>query len=238
MFRNEDFEIDTLTQEAHTTLPQYLLKTLLTVAVGILITTVTSFCLYMNHFGLRLVYQYENLPIVVFALQIGCLLLFRIRLFKASLLTTRLMFIIYSILLGFTFSFLQYLFQMEAIYMAFAISFVYFVSLCVIGYTTRIDLLKYQTILLVGLIFLIVFNLLSILIDMGHAEQISCSCSLIIFTLLTALDMKKLKHFYYEYQEDETMLAQLSMYSALQLYLDFLNLLYTMTHIIDGFNKS
>ena len=79
MFRNEDFEIDTLTQEAHTTLPQYLLKTLLTVAVGILITTVTSFCLYMNDFGLCLVYQYENLPIVVFALLIGCLLLLRIR---------------------------------------------------------------------------------------------------------------------------------------------------------------
>lgn len=62
---------------------------------------------------------------------------------------------------------------------------------------------------------------------------IACFCSLILFTLLPALDMKKLKHYYFEYQDDKEKLAQLSMYSALQLYLDFLNLIYTIPHILN-----
>ena len=90
---------------------------------------------------------------------------------------------------------------------------------------------------MIGLFFFVGFNVVCLFIDISHAEQIACSCSLIIFTLLTALDMKKLKHFYFEYQEDEVRLAQLSMYSALQLYLDFLNLIYTITHILNGFEK-
>ena len=237
MFRNDDFEIDTLSEQGHTTLSQYITKTFVTVAVGILITALTAYFMSIDYLSLRMIYQNKNLPMLFMALQIGCLLLFRFRLFKASLLMTRLMFLIYSVLLGFTFSFVQYVFAIEAVYLAFGIGFVYFVSLCVIGYTTRIDLMKYQTILLTGLFFLVGFNVLCIFIDISHAEQIACSCSLIIFTLLTALDMKKLKHFYFEYQEDEVRLAQLSMYSALQLYLDFLNLIYTITHILNGFGK-
>lgn len=233
MFGNDDFEIDTLSLKGHTTLPQYILKTFGTVAAGILITAITSFFLCVDHLGLRLVYYHENLPMLVVALQIACVLLFRVRLFKASLLATRMMFFIYSILVGFTFSLVQYIFEIDTIYLAFAIGFIYYVSLCVIGYTTRVNLMKYQTILLTGLVFLVGFNLLSVFIEISNAEQIACSCSLILFTLLTALDMKKLKHFYFEYQDNEEKLAQLSIYSALQLYLDFLNLIYTITHILN-----
>lgn len=238
MLKNEDYEIDTISQSKQITLSQYIVKTFLTVAIGILITTVTSYVLYIDHFGLRLVYHHQQLPFIAVVLQLGCVLLFRFRLFKASLFSTRLMFVIYAILLGFTFSMVQYVFDTESVYLAFALGFVYFVSLCVIGYTTHIDLMKYQTILMIGLLFLIGFNLISVFIDIGCTEQIACSLSLIIFTFLTALDMKKLKHFYFEYQDDEVRLAQLSMYSALQLYLDFLNLIYTMTHILDGFHNN
>lgn len=237
MFENEDYEIDTLSLEGHTTLPQYVLKTFVTVAIGILITTVTSFLLYIDDFGLRLVYYHNDLPMYVVALQIICFLLFRFRLFKASLLTTSFMFFIYSVLLGFTFSLVQYVFDLESIYLGFAVSFVYFTALCVIGYTTQINLLRYQTILFIGLLFIVGFNCLCFFAEIAQAEQIACTCSLIVFTALTALDMKKLKYYYSEYQDDEKKLAQLSMYSALLLYLDLLNLIYTVTHIFSGFSK-
>ena len=118
MFRNDDFEIDTLSEQGHTTLSQYITKTFVTVAVGILITALTAYFMSIDYLSLRMIYQNKNLPMLFMALQIGCLLLFRFRLFKASLLMTRLMFLIYSVLLGFTFSFVQYVFAIEAVYLA------------------------------------------------------------------------------------------------------------------------
>ena len=47
---------------------------------------------------------------------------------------------------------------------------------------------------------------------------------LLIFTGLCAYDAQKVKALYFQFEHDETMLKKISIYSAFELYLDFINI--------------
>ena len=92
------------------------------------------------------------------------------------------------------------------------------------GYRTQTDLTRLKPILLGGLIFLIVCGLLSLFIPLGVMDRIICLIGVAIFLGFTAYDTQKIRAFYEAYQGDQAMLERASIYSALELYLDFINL--------------
>ena len=51
-----------------------------------------------------------------------------------------------------------------------------------------------------------------------------CTIGVIVFLGYTAYDTQKIRGFYGAYQGDEAMLKKASIFSALQLYLDFVNM--------------
>lgn len=224
MFQRDEFEIDSQSSSAFTTLEQYTMKTFGTMALGLLVTTITAFLFNINYIGLRLWFNIPYLPYILLFAELGVVIAFSARLFKSSLQTTRIMFFVYAILTGFTFSILQYMYESFTIYVAFGITSVYFGALCVIGYTTKMNLTKLAPLLLTGLVCLILVNVVGIFMDLSGMERIICSLGLILFTGLTAYDTQKMKKLYLQYQGDEEMLSRLSMYSALELYLDFVNI--------------
>ena len=83
---------------------------------------------------------------------------------------------------------------------------------------------KKKFLLIGGLLFLIVFGLLSLFIPMAGAERIVCLIGVAIFLGFTAYDTQKIRTYYRAYQSDAAMLERASIISALQLYLDFINL--------------
>lgn len=238
MYDEGNFEIDSQSYGAHTTLEKYTTKTFGIMALGLLVTAITAFVLNINYLGLRLWMSFPYLHLVLAVAQLGVVIAFSARLFKASLTSTRIMFFVYSVLTGFTFSILQYLYESTTIFLAFGITCVYFAALCVIGFTTKMNLARVYPILLVGLITIIIFNIAAMFIDLEAMDQIVCSLALIIFTLLTAYDTQKMKRMYEQYQGDENMLARLSMYSALELYLDFINLFLRILQILGKNNRN
>lgn len=223
MFDHNDFEIDSRSASAYTTLESYTLKTFGMMALGLLITTITAILMNINYFSLRLFLAFPYLSFIMFFAQLGIVIAFSARLFKASLTSTRVMFFTYAILTGITFSLLQYVFETMTIFIAFAITCVYFGALCIIGYTTKMNLNKIAPILFTGLLCLIIFNLVGMFINLTRWDMMVCSIGLILFTGITAYDAQKMKRYYLQYQGDEMMLSRLSMYSALDLYLDFIN---------------
>jgi len=246
MFEEDNYQVNSLSGGLRTTLEQYTLKTFGMMALGLLVTTITAILLskvqitvdgYRGPLALMMCYKFNYLPIVLAVAEIGVVIAFSARLFKASITTVRAMFFTYAVLTGFTFSTLQYLYDSTTIYLAFAITCIYFGALCVIGYTTKMNLARIRPLLLVGLICLIVFNVAAIFMDLSGLERIVCSLGLIIFTGLTAYDAKKMKELYIQYQDDESMLPRLSMYSALDLYLDFINIFLYIIRIL-GNNKN
>ncbi len=132
--------------------------------------------------------------------------------------------IVYSILTGITFSTLFYMYTMQSLYTVFFVTSGMFACMALYGYFTHSDLSqvgKYSIMALCGLIIGFVINFF---LKNGTFDYILTLAGVVIFTLLTAYDMQKIKQMsnYLDGQgETENKIAVLG---ALTLYLDFINL--------------
>ena len=105
--------------------------------------------------------------------------------------------------------------------------------MAVFGYVTNIDLSRLRVILLGGLIFLIIMNLLMMFIpSLEVADRVVCTIGVVIFLGFTAYDTQKIKTFYNAFQGDDAMLKKASIISALELYLDFINMFLYLLRIL------
>ena len=120
--------------------------------------------------------------------------------------------------------FLMYQEKLEEALMANEIDTSKYVVLDGRGYRTKTDLTRLRPILVGGLIFLIVCTLLSLFLPLGMVDRVVCLIGIAIFLAFTAYDTQKIRTLYTAYQGDTAMLERASIYSALQLYLDFINL--------------
>ena len=124
-----------------------------------------------------------------------------------------------------TFTFYFLLFDLASLILVFAATALYFGGMAVFGAVTKIDLSRIRTILIGGLIFLIIFNVLMMFIPgLAVADRVMCTVGVVTFLAFTAYDTQKIKTFYTAFQGDEAMLKKASVISALELYLDFINL--------------
>lgn len=211
---------------------QYYTKTFLTVALGLLITTITSVLLSYNYIGLRLAVQVPMLDWILIISQVVVVINFSRSLHKTSLSGAKKMFILYSILTGVSFSVLQYMFELETIALAFGVSCVYFGALATIGATTNFNLMRIRPVLMIGLFVLVVFNLLSMVFRFDGMTQISCSLGILLFSGITAYDVQKMKRMYEQSQGNPDLQHRVIMVSAFELYLDFINIFIYILRII------
>lgn len=106
----------------------------------------------------------------------------------------------------------------------FGLTAVYFGALAAYGYFTKRDLTHLRTFLLIGLIFLALYWLISLFLPMSGFDRIACFIGLVVFMGFTAYDTQKIKAFYYSMEPESEMGRKMSIISALELYLDFINL--------------
>lgn len=232
MFENNDFEIDSQSS-SFSSLEKYTLKTFMIMALGLLITAVTAYGFLWSGLFFRLYFAVGRMfPLIMLIAQLGVVFAFSAKLFKANISTVRIMFFAYAILTGMTFSSLCVVYTMTDISMAFGLTCLYFGALVVIGRTTHINLSRFAPILFTGLIVLIIFNVVGFFINLDSFTLLMSSVGLIIFTGITAYDAQKMKKLYYQYEGNEDMLSRLSMYSALDLYLDFINIFLYILRIL------
>jgi hypothetical protein len=139
--------------------------------------------------------------------------------------TAKVLFIVFSALFGFTMSIYLLVYSVTSVIFAFLAAAVYFGALAAYGHFTQRDLSGLRPILLSGLLFLIVFAVLSMFIPgFQMADRIICLVGIAIFLGYTAYDTQKIRAYYHYYAGYPDMLDKASIFSALQLYLDFLNL--------------
>ena len=81
--------------------------------------------------------------------------------------------------------------------------------------------------------FLILFALLSLFIPgLTYLDRVVSFVAIAVFLGYTAYDTQKIKAYYHYYAGDPDLLAKASIFSALQLYLDFLNLFVRLLSIL------
>lgn len=207
-----------------TTLQQHTFKTFVWMLIGLLVTAAVSFVSVKTGLLLNLIYTIPVLPFVMLIAQIAVAVLFNRQISKLNPTMTKVFYMLYAVLMGISISSVAYLYAVSNIFMAFVICVVYFGLLVFIGYTTKINLLKIGPILLTGLLALVIVEVIMLLLGMDINTMLISAISLVLFTGITAYDTQKMKALYAENLGNEVALKTLCVYSAFQLYLDFINL--------------
>ncbi|MCR4633353.1 MAG: Bax inhibitor-1/YccA family protein [Erysipelotrichaceae bacterium] len=141
--------------------------------------------------------------------------------------TIRSLFIGYSLINGITLSVILAVYTTASILMALLTAAVVFGSLCMIGRTTKLDLTRMGSFFMTGLICCIVLTLANLWIFKASGLDIAlCYIETLLFMGITVYDMQMIDR-YYAQSESEN----LAIYAALQLELDFINLLIRILQI-------
>jgi FtsH-binding integral membrane protein len=112
----------------------------------------------------------------------------------------------------------------------FFISAATFGAASLYGYTTKADLTKFGSFLIMGALGLVIAGVVNIFLQSSvFAFVISC-IAVLIFTGLTAYDTQQLKSVYDFTVEEEQ--EKLGIYGALQLYMDFINIFVNLLQLI------
>lgn len=146
---------------------------------------------------------------------------------RLSLGAAILIFLAYAALTGFTLSSIVLYYSVGTLTQAFLSTAILFGVMTFIGLTTRMDLSKLGTYLLIGLIGLIIASIVNIFLRSSAFDFIISLLGVVIFTGLTAYDTQKIQRMAYDpafVEQGSAMMGKLSILGALTLYLDFLNL--------------
>ena len=150
-----------------------------------------------------------------------------------SVQTMTTMFVVYSVMMGFTMAGLGYTYNLGEIGVSLGITAVYFGCLAIVGKTTKTDLSKLGTLCAIALLAMLVSQIIMMFVGVSTDTRLWSVIGLLIFTGLTAWDVQKMSRLSYSYETD-----RLAMYFALQLYLDFINIfLYILRLMASRDNK-
>lgn len=206
------------------TVGRYTARTFLWMFAGLAVTFGVAMAGYITGFTLRLLFNsftYIGLAIA----QIAVVIVLSARIHSLSVPAARLLFFAYAALTGVTFSVYFVIFDMASLVLVFGVTALYFGAMAVFGYVTRADLSRIRTVLMGGLVFLVIFGLVSMFIPGLQAlDRIYCLIGIAVFLGFTAYDTQKIKDLHAYYGHDAQMAAKASVFAALQLYLDFINL--------------
>ena len=160
-----------------------------------------------------LFYLVNSLYLLLTIAELGLVFFLSARIQQMSVGTARGVFLAYSALNGMVLSYYFLLFSVGTLVMAFY------------GHTTNRDLTSWGPKLMMGLIAMMVTGLVGSLFGFGIGSVLLyCGIGLVVFMLLTAYDTQKLHQMYAYYSMDSALAEKASVYGALTLYLDFINI--------------
>ncbi|MBL7947878.1 MAG: Bax inhibitor-1/YccA family protein [Bacteroidia bacterium] len=171
--------------------------------------------------------------IVMFA-PIGLVLLMGFGINRLSVPALTGVFLVYSVLMGMSLSFIFLAYTQSVIYQVFFISAAMFGVMALLGYTTKTDLTKLGSLLFMALIGIVIASLVNMFLRSPGFSYVISFIAVIVFTGLTAYDVQKLKQIGTQTEAGTEATAKLSIMGALTLYLDFINLFLALLRIFGG----
>ncbi len=159
------------------------------------------------------------------------------RIQKLSVGAARALFFTYAALNGVVFSAYFLIYEIADLILVFGATALFFGVMAAIGYFTKSDLSRLRNFLVGGTIFLLVFWIFAMFIDLSQFSTIACTLGIFIFLVFTAYDTQKIRAYHAYYSQSPDMLAKASIFSALELYLDFINLFLYLIRVI-GRNRN
>jgi len=153
---------------------------------------------------------------------------------KLSITSLMVVFIIFSLLIGMSLSFIFLAYSSSSITITFFITAGTFGIMAFLGYTTSTDLTNFGSILYMALIGIIIATVVNWFMNSAGLDYIISIMGVLIFTGLTAYDVQKLKRIGAGVEYDGETKQKLIIMGALTLYLDFINLFLFMLRLFGG----
>ena len=143
------------------------------------------------------------------------------RISKMSPTTAKVSFLLYSFVTGLTFASIFIVYELTSIIYVFLITALVFGVFAFIGSSTKLDLTKTGTYLLMALLSVLICTILNMFIKSSSFDFVISVISVLIFIGFTAYDVQRVLRLY-----DNNVLPEenLAIYGALDLYLDFINI--------------
>ncbi len=167
---------------------------------------------------------FTGLGYVVMFAPIGFVLLMSMGFNRFNSVTLLLFFVLYAILMGMSLSFIFLMYTGGSIFTTFAVTAGTFGIMAVLGYTTKTDLTKFGSILIMALVGIIIASVVNMFMGSSTMDLIISILGVLIFTGLTAYDVQKLKRIGSGVEFGSETSNKLAIMGALTLYLDFINL--------------
>lgn len=199
-------------------------------SLAMVITAITAFMFAGSDSLMRSLINTETdgmtgLGWIVTLAPIGFVLLMSFGFQRLSPAVLTLLFVAFSVLMGMSLSFILLIYAAASVYKTFAITAAMFGIMAVMGYTTKTDLTKFGSIMMMGLVGIMIAMLVNFFLQSPMMDYIISLIGVVVFTGLTAYDVQRLKRIGAgagEYGAENA--RKLSILGALTLYLDFINL--------------
>lgn len=203
------------------TASDYMTRTYRWMACGLLVTFAMAYLTAST----SLIYVVDAMYLPLTLAELALVFLLSARVQNMSVGGARVLFFTYAALNGLVLSYYFLVFSVGTLVLAFLATSVYFGLMAVYGTTTHKDLTGWGPRLMMGLIALLLTGVVGMLFGFGFgASVLYCGIGLVLFMLLTAYDTQKLQQMYAYYAYDGELAEKASIYGALTLYLDFINI--------------
>jgi uncharacterized protein len=150
-------------------------------------------------------------------------LFFSFRVERMTTTQARTAFYAFAAVMGVSMASIFLVFTGTSIALAFFSAAAVFAGMSLWGYTTNVDLSRWSTFLMVGLIGVVIASLVNLFIGSSMLQLVFSIAGVLVFTGLTAWDTQRLKSEYLAYAGTERA-DKLAVMGALSLYLNLINL--------------
>jgi FtsH-binding integral membrane protein len=169
-------------------------------------------------------HQLTGFAYVIMFAPLAFVLLMRFGLNRISYPVLALLFVAYAAVTGMSLSFILLAYTASSVLGVFLTSSVVFGVMAIAGYTTKTDLTKFGSILIMFLIGIVVASLVNMFLHSSGLDMIISYIGVAVFVGLTAYDVQKLKNIGAGLIYGDATASKMALMGGLTLYLDFINL--------------
>lgn len=144
------------------------------------------------------------------------------------------LFLAYSLVNGISLSVIFLIYSSAAISKVFFITAGLFASMAVVGYTTKTDLTKLGSILMMAVLGIVIASVVNYFLESAAFDYLISCIGVLVFTGLVAYDTQKVKRIGAGVEFGTAAAGKLALMGALSLYLDFINLFLFMLRVFGG----
>jgi FtsH-binding integral membrane protein len=194
---------------------------------------------FTDAFG-RVGYHATPLAMIAVFAPLGFVLVLSLGVNRLSTTAAQALFWVFCAAMGASLTNIFLIYTHESIVRVFFITAATFAATSIYGYTTKADLSRFGSFLFMGLIGIIIAGLVNMFLHSSAVQFAISIIGVIVFTGLTAFDTQRIKATYvqYAYAEGADGAAKRSVYDALSLYLNFINLFMLLLQLLGNRNNN